>query len=199
MARKVKCHWCGITDTPKDEMEFEMVGQKKPVRKNYHKHCYPLFLEDKKFKEEEQAEKDELTEAIKRIWGIKDIPRQAFPLLEALRNGEPVFGKRQKMGKRYKEGYKYSLIRETLDYIEDTIHYWNSVKDFNGSFMQSFKYSLSIVIDKIYYVEQRAIERERKKEMIEKHVEQVEFEEQTFESNYKKPSKTNDITDFLDD
>jgi hypothetical protein len=199
MARNVKCQWCGVTDTPKDEMDFVMVGENKPVRKNYHKHCFPLYLEDKKFKEKEQAEKDELVETIKKIWGIKDVPRQAFPLLEALRNGEPVFGKRQQIGKRYKEGYTYPLIRETFVYIEDTIHYWNGVKDFNGSFMQSFKYSLSILIDKIYYVEQRVIERERKQQMINKHVEQVDFEEQTFETNYKKPSKKTDISDFLDD
>jgi len=197
--RKVKCQWCNVTDTPRSEMEFELVGQAKPVRKYYHKHCYKDFLVDKEFKAGEQAEKDELTEVIKRIYGVKDVPRQAFPLLEALRNGEKVFGARQQIGKRYKEGYKYSLIRETFEHIEDTIHYWNGVKDFNG-FMGAFKYALSIVIDKIYYVEQRVKERESKARLIDKHVENLEYEDQAFESNYKKPSKTQaDITDFLDD
>lgn len=197
--RKVKCQYCGITDTPKSQMEFELVGQAKPVKKYYHKHCYQDFLLDKEFKAKEQAEKDELTETIKKIFGVKDVPRQAFPLLEALRNGEPVFGARQQIGKRYKQGYKYSLIKETFEYCSETINYWLEVKDFNG-FMGAFKYALSIVIDKIYTVEQRVKEREKERLLIEKHLEQVEFEDTMYETNYKKPTKNaNDITDFLDD
>lgn len=198
MARNVKCYWCNVTDTPKDEMEFEMVGQKKPVRKNFHKGCYPAHLKDKEFKAKEQEEKDKLTEVIKKIFGVEEVPRQAFPLLEALRNGEPVFGKKQKIGKRYKEGYEYSLIKETFEYCSDSIDYWLRTKDFNG-FMGGFKYSMSIVIDKIYTVEKKAKVREKKKELINKHLEQVEVEDQIFESNYKVPKKNdNDISEFLD-
>lgn len=201
MARNVKCRWCDVTDTPKDEMEFELVGNAKPVRKYYHKSCYQEFLKDKEFKEQEAKELDSLVETIEDIFGMRKqkLPKQAYPFLQKLRNGEQVFGK-QTMGKRYKEGYKYSLIEETFKHCEDTINYWLGVKDFNG-FMGAFKYSLSIVIDKIYHVEQRVEQQERAREMIDSHVENVINEDNIFESNYKKTSKTqkDDILDFLDD
>lgn len=200
MARNVKCRWCGLTDTPKDEMEFELVGNAKPVKKYYHKNCYKEFLEDKKFKEEEALELDSLKKTVEDIFGIQQLPNQAYPFLQKLRNGEQVFG-RQTMGKRYKEGYKYSLIEEAFRHCEDTIQYWLGVKDFNG-FMGAFKYSLSIVIDKIYIVEQRVQERESKQAMIDSHVNRVVSEDDFFESNYKKPSKKkeeNDLLDFLDE
>lgn len=196
--RKVKCQYCGVTDTPKDEMEFELVGKTKPVRKYYHQTCYQKFLEDKRFKEKEAEELDKLKTTIEDIFGIKQLPNQVYPFLQKLRNGEQVFG-RQNIGKRYKEGYTYSLIEETFRYCEDTIQYWLGVKDFNG-FMGAFKYALSIVIDKIYYVEQRVKERESRQAMIDKHIEHVETTDIMFESNYKKKSNNNDdILDFLDD
>lgn len=201
LGRKVKCRWCDITDTPKSEMEFELVGNAKPVKKYYHKHCYQEFLKDKEFKEKEKKELDSLVETIEDIFGLhkQKLPQQAYPFLQKLRNGEKVFGK-QTTGKRYKEGYKYSLIEETFRYCEDTINYWLGVKDFNG-FMGAFKYSLSIVIDKIYQVEQRVQQQEQAKEMIEHHVENTIDEDNIFESNYKKTSKTQDgdFLDFLDD
>lgn len=198
MARLVKCQYCGVTDTPKDEMEFELVGKTKPVRKYYHQTCYQKFLEDKRFKEKEAEELDKLKTTIEDIFGIKQLPNQAYPFLQKLRNGEQVFGK-QNMGKRYKEGYTYSLIEETFRHCEDTIHYWLDRINSDG-FMGAFKYALAIVIDKIYFVEQRAKERENKDKMIEKHIEQVEVSDVMFESNYKKKNKKDDdILDFLDD
>ena len=198
MGRKVKCQYCGITDTPKTEMEFELVGKTRPVRKYYHKTCYQKFLEDKKFKEKEAEELDSLRQTIEDIFGIKQLPNQVYPFLQKLRNGEQVFG-RQNMGKRYKQGYTYKLIEETFRHCEDTIHYWLDRINFDG-FMGAFKYALAIVIDKIYFVEQRAKEREDKDKMIEKHIEQVEISDVMFESNYKKKNKKDDdILDFLDD
>lgn len=198
MSRPVKCQWCG-DKSPKSEMEFELVGKAKPVRKYYHESCHKEFLKDKAFKEKEAEELDKLKETIEDIFGIKQLPNQAYPFLQKLRNGEQVFG-RQNIGKRYKEGYEYNLIEETFRHCEDTIHYWLSVKtDFNG-FMGAFKYALSIVIDKIYFVEQRVNEQESKKRMIEKHIETVEAEDTMFESSYEKnKSKDDDILDFLDD
>lgn len=190
---------CGVDDTHMDEMKFEMVGVKKPMKKFYHSNCFEKHLVEKEFRAKEQVEKDELTEVIKHIYGVKEVPRQAFPLLEAMRNGQPVFGKKQNMGKRYKEGYSYTLIKETFEYCSDTIEYWNSVKNFNG-FMGAFKYALSIVIDKIYIVEQRAENRRKQELMMNKHVDAVDVEEHEFVNSYKKKEKPNtDITDFLDD
>ena len=203
MARNVKCQFCTITDTPKDEMEFELVGKAKPVKKYYHKHCYPDFLKDKEFKAKEREKKDKLVETIKKIYGIsptRQLPRQVFPMLESLRNGQEVFGN-QSTGKRYKQGYEYDLIEKTYEYCEYTIQ--DSLKNISSDgFMGVFRYGLAIVIDKIYFVEQREVEKESKKRMVERHIENVTEEDTIFESNYKKKSsktQDDDILDFLDD
>lgn len=196
-----KCQRCKIDDTHKDEMAVEFVGEKK-IRKHYHKECYEKHLKEKAFREKEAKELDDLRLTIEKIYGLtkNPLPKSAYPFLQKLRNGEQIFGN-QKMGKRYKEGYSYPLIQETFEHIEDTIHYWNSVKNFNG-FMNAFKYALSILIDKIYIVEQRATKREQQDKMIEAHLKNIKQNdnEQIYETNYKKPAKTQaDITDFLDD
>lgn len=177
-------------------MEFELVG-KNQTRKYYHKHCYGDFLKDKAFKEKEAKEKDELVETIKRIYGVKEVPSSTYPLIEGLRNGNKVFGNKQKIGKRYKQGYSYNLIMKTFEYCEDTIQYWNGVKDFD-SFSNAFKYGLTIVIDKIYFVEQREKEREARDIVAKKHSEKSVIDSDVFESNYKKRKDDNDISSFLD-
>lgn len=193
-----KCQFCNVDDTLMEEMEFDMIGVKKPVKKFYHKgKCWDAYLKDKEFRAKEQREKDELNETLLKIYGVKEIPKQAWTLLSALREGNPVFGSKQKTTKRYKEGYDYPLIRETFDYCSDTIEYYNSVKPFDG-FMSAFKYALSIIIDKIYFVEQRRIQREQQKQLLDTYVANANSQE--FESNYKKPKKSNtDISNFLDD
>lgn len=197
--RLVTCQWCKIKDTPKDEMMFEMTNGKKPIRKNYHKHCWEDYLKHKEFLTEEQRKKDELNEVLKEIYGVKEIPNSAWVLLEKLRGGNPIFGKQQQVTKRYKEGYDYSLIKETFEYCSDTIEYHNRTKTFNG-FMGAFKYALAIIIDKIYVVEQRVKNREKQQLLIEKHIENVDVEEHVFETTYRKPKKSKaDISDFLDD
>ncbi len=194
-----KCQYCGLKDTDKKDMEVEVVGITKPLNKYYHKDCHKEFLKEKAFKEEEAKKMDVLDATIKSIYGVKEVPNQAFTFLQKLRNGEKVFGNSQRVTKRYKEGYDYLLIAETFEYCRDTIEYWNRVKDFNG-FMGAFRYALSIIIDKIYIVEQKVKQREDQKRLIEKHFESISEDDHVFETNYKKPTKSkNDISDFLDD
>lgn len=198
MARNVKCHWCNVTDTPKDEMEYEMVGEAKPVRKNYHKDCYQKYLEHKEFLAKELIEKNALNEVIKDIYGVTELPSQAWMFLEKLRFGNPVF-QNQQTGKRYREGYEYSLIKATFEYCSDTIEYYNRTKDFNG-FMGAFRYALTIIIDKIYYVEQRENER-KARESISKRKEEVQNhdnENLVFNAQNGKREDEMDISDLLD-
>lgn len=195
MARNLKCQWCKITDTPKDEMMVEKVGEK--TNKYYHKHCWDDHLKHKEFLADEMAKKDELNEVIKEIYGVKELPNQAWVFLEKLRFGNPVFGAKQKTDKRYREGYEYPLIKATFEYCSDTIEYWNSVKNFNG-FMGAFKYALSIIIDKIYVVEQRIENAKKQQQMMEKHIETVDNTHEEFTTGFKKKTKNADITDFLD-
>lgn len=192
-----KCRYCKIDDTHKDEMEVEYVGTKK-TPKYYHKECYKEYRKEKDFKEEESRKLDELVEVIQNIYGVKELPTQAYPLLQKLRNGEKVFGKQQ-TSKRYKEGYDFEVIKETYDYCSETIEYWNQHKSFNDSFMNAFKYGLSIIIDKIYYVEQRIENRKEQEKAIDKHIEQLREEDFDFESSYEKNKEKEEDFDFLND
>lgn len=192
--RTVKCQWCKVSDTPKDQMIAEYTGKSKRA-KYFHKNCYEEYLKDKEFKEQERRELDQLVEVIKEIYGVKKLPNSVYPYLQDLRNGTEFFGKR---GYKYKQGYPYSLIAEAFDYCSETIQYWLSVKSFN-SFMSAFRYGLAVVIDKLPIVEQRRKQREKNRELIEKHIEQIDDSLLVFESSYKKPSNKTDISDFLDD
>lgn len=193
-----KCQLCGIDDTPIEKMKSETVGGKRPIEKYFHDKCHLLYLEKKERIERELLELDELRLVIQKIFAVDPLPQQAYPLLQKIRNGEPITGKNNS-GKRYKEGYSYSLIREAFEHCEDTITYWNGAKDFNG-FMNAFRYALAIVIDKLYVVEQKVAQREQQKILMEKHIERLEDVEHEYETSYKKPSKSKtDISDFLDD
>lgn len=178
-------------------MMVEKVGEK--TNKYYHKHCWDDHLKHKEFLADEMAKKDELNEVIKEIYGVKELPNQAWVFLEKLRFGNPVFGAKQKTDKRYREGYEYPLIKATFEYCSDTIEYWNSVKNFNG-FMGAFKYALSIIIDKIYVVEQRMENIKKQQVMMEKHIETVDNTHEEFTTGFQKKTKKKnaDITDFLD-
>lgn len=186
---KVKCRWCG-EKAERESMIFEEKNNKKLY---FHNECYPDYLKDKEFKEQERKEKDELVETIKRIYDVQDLPRQVYPFLEDLRNGNPVF-KGQQPGKRYKQGYKYSIIKETFEYCEDQIRYALQNKDFDG-FMNAFKYGLAIVVDKIYKVDKMIESRNRQKA-----IESTSTFVPEFEMAYNRKAKNeNDISEFLDD
>lgn len=196
MARTIKCQRCGISDTTKEDLKFELVGEKKPQKKYYHENCYEEHLKDKAFKEKEREELDKLTEVIKDIYGVKVIPNNVYPFLQDLRNGNKFFGKNDY---KYKQGYSYELIAETFEYCSETIEYWNARKSFNG-LSSAIRYGLAIVCDKLSVVEQRRKRVESQKTFIEKHIENVDVESLEFESTYKKPAKSKtDISDFLDD
>lgn len=197
MARNIKCQHCGVSDTPKEEMSFDLVG-KNQTKKYFHKEpCFDKYLKEKAFKEQERIELDKLVEVIKDLYGVKTLPHQVFPFLQELRNGTRFFGK---YDYKYKEGYSYSLIADTFEYCSETIEYWNANKNFQG-FVNAFRYGLAIVCDKLATVEKRNKSKESANNRIEKHLENMEEVGQEFESNYKKPSKSKkvDITDFLDD
>lgn len=186
---KVKCRWCG-EKAERESMIFEEKNNKKLY---FHNECYPDYLKDKEFKEQERKEKDALVETIKRIYGVQDLPRQVYPFLEDLRNGNPVF-KGQQPGKRYKQGYKYSVIKEAFEYCENQIKYAIQNKDFDG-FMNAFKYGLAIVIDKIYKVDKMIESRNRQKA-----IESTSTFVPEFEMAYNRKAKNeNDISEFLDD
>jgi hypothetical protein len=188
-----KCQWCKEQGLLED-MTFEMSNAKKPVKKFYHNDCYDDYLKDKEFKQMEAEELDKLVEKIKEIYGAKAVPSSIYPYLQDLRNGTKFFGK---YDYKYKQGYTYDLITETFDYCSETIEYWNAKKSFNG-LTSALKYALAIVCDKLQVVENRRKRRESQKQLIDKHLENVDVETEQFNSSYKKKKKSEDL-DFLDD
>lgn len=201
--KKRKCFWCNVTDTNMQDMEFVMVGETKPRKLHYHKgECWEAYQEHQAFIDKELEELDELRLYIEDLYGVskgEGLPKTAYSLLQKVRNGEPALRNQKNMGKRYKEGYTYPVIRETYDYCSETIEYWNRRKKFD-SFMSGFIYGLTIVIDKLYFIDQRVTERKRLESLADKHLKEMEAQgDVEFKSNYKKPSKSNtDISDFLD-
>ena len=192
----VKCQRCEVKDTDRKEMLFEIVGEKNKIKKYYHEHCFQEHLKDKEFKKHEAGELDKLVEVIKQIYGIKTVPNPVYPYLQDLRNGTKFFGKNDY---KYKQGYEYSLIAETFDYCSETIEDSLRRIPFNGT-TNAIKYGLSIVCDKMKVVETRKAKQIEQEIVMKKQLENIDVEEQKFETNYKKPSKrNNDITDFLDD
>lgn len=193
--KQAMCQLCKIKAL-KEDMEFEMVGTKTPLAKYYHKGaCWETRLKEKAFNEIESKELDDLVEIIKEIYGVKLIPSNSYPFLQALRNGTKFFGKNDY---KYKQGYSYDLIAETFNYVSESIEYANRTKSFNG-FNNALRYGLAIVCDKLSVVEQRRNLREKQSILIDKHLESIESEDE-FVSSYKKKDKSkSDITDFLDD
>lgn len=191
-----KCQYCGVDDTNVDDMEYELVGKKRPQKKYYHKHCWAKHLQEKEFKEKEREELDNLVEVIKKIYGLKKFPNNIYPFLQDLRNGTEFFGK---YDYKYKQGYTYDLIAEAFEYCSDTIEDVNRRKSFSGA-SNAIRYGLSIVCNKLSIVEERRKQREKQREQAERHIENVNEDELIFETNYRKPSKKhkNDITEFLD-
>lgn len=201
--KKRKCYWCNVTDTNMEDMEFILVGDTQNKKKHYHKgECWEAYQKRQAFIDKELKELDDLRLYIEDLYGIvkgEGLPKEAYSLLQKIRNGQPALRNQTNIGKRYKEGYTYPVIQETFDYCSETIEYWNKRKNFD-SFMGGFIYALTIVIDKLYFVDKRKTERERVKALADKHLKEVESQgEVEYKSNYKKPSKSNtDISDFLD-
>jgi hypothetical protein len=204
MARKGKktrkCQHCGIDDTLLEEMEFEMTGGKKPKPKYYHKGaCWEAYQERKAFLEKEDKELDELRLYIEEIYGLKQpLNDTAYVFLQRIRNGQAVFRK-QTMGRRYKQGYEYPIIKATFEHIEDTIHWANRNKDFDG-FDGAFRYALKVVIDKLYIVEQKMLAKQQKEAVMKERARVIEevAPVEEYKSSYKKKKDNNDISDFLD-
>lgn len=200
--REVTCQWCK-GKSPKDQMAVQVTGKKRKINKYYHQDkCYNEFLEDKEFKRLEAERKDNLVQEIQRIYAVKALPSTVFPLLEALRNGNRIFGK-QNMTKRYKQGYEYELIQETFAYCEDRIDYSVKVKNFND-ITGAIKYGLSIVINHIHTVEKMIETRNAHAELAKEKAKAMRDsqtyieDDAVFKTSFKR-ADAETLSDFLDD
>lgn len=196
---KVKCKWCDVKDTEKDEMEVEShtTSGGNTQRKYFHKACYHKYLVDKEFKEKEQTEMDKLVEVILDVHKINNLPQQFYPFIQDLRNGTVLFGKKKK---KYKEGYPYSLIAKTYLHCRESIEYWKKNKDFDST-MGELKYCWAIINDKINVVKKHQEKKEHQKAISlakekEEQNNKVVTQTQT-RIEFKKQKRDDDISDFL--
>lgn len=195
---KTKCFYCKEKESKANMVEL-IEDENLDLKRYFHKHCYDSFLEEKEFKNKESQELDELVETIKDIFEITIVPKDVFVIINNIRNGESFGGKKKNTTKRYKEGYTYSLINETFKHCRESIIYSLKTKDFNG-LMNSFRYAIVIVVDKLSLVEKRIKKAEKRKEIeeIKSQVRVKEGKAEDFVSNYKKdkkPKKSNIFND----
>lgn len=166
MARKYICRWCREKDTD-DKMTIVKVG-----KQNYRYHtekCYEEYLKDKKFKEQESKELDELVETIKKVHDIEKIPRQFYPYLQDLRNGTELFGRIGQ--KKSKEGYRYKTIAETYLQCSDKIEWAKLNKNFKDT-LSMLKYTYAIITNNIDQVKKQ-MDRAEENKMTNKEVDQL--------------------------
>jgi hypothetical protein len=196
---KVKCRYCDIKDTEREEMKVEVhtTDGGNTQRKYYHIDCYPKYKVEKEFKEKEYEQLVKLVDTILEVHKIKNIPNQFYPFIQDLRNGTVLFGKNKK---RYKDGYPYSLIAKTYEFCRESIEYWKKNKDFDST-MGELKYCWAIINDKI-----NVVKKKEEKKSFQKAKSEAEQKEQQKNGTvnhhakvveFKKKQREDDISDFL--
>lgn len=122
----VKCQWCKeqgekneMHVEAKDTGELLKSGKPKLIRKYYHFKCLDAWEEDKKFKEIELAQFDELYSYIKELHHMETLTGRMIEKIQDLRNGS-IKVKNRKITK-YKKGVSYKFMLETYKYSHDSI------------------------------------------------------------------------------
>jgi hypothetical protein len=198
---EVKCQVCGKKNE-KSEMKKITTGKKTKTNKYYHPSCHQKHLKEKEFKQQEWQELDDLCELIKSIHGIESIPKQLFPDLQALRNGDVLYGK---VKKKYKNGVKFRGIFLTYQYCADQIRYWKNKKEFKNT-LSELRYGLAIVRNSVddarndYRKKQKAKE---EKQTLQNHMDMMKdvkkgLRDKSKETNNKKENNKTDVTSLFD-
>lgn len=189
MARKLKCQWCGDKSV-KEEMVQVTKGK---VNKYYHaSECYDEFLAEEKFKQVEAEQKDSLSRTVMDIYDVKALPPSFYMRIEGLRHGNQVFNK-QRMGKRYREGYTYDLIEETYKDSRDAIE-WSLRNKAFVNMANALNYGMSIIINNIYNVERKrdAVASKNHFRELSENTEEFDDIDIEFDNSYKKNTDTDE-------
>lgn len=177
------------------------VGITTKVNKYYHeKDCYDAYVEEEKFKKKEAKEKDSLVQTVMDIYDVKALPNTFYMQMEGLRHGNRLFS-RQKIGRRYREGYEYNLIEESYLYSKDSID-WSLENKAFVNLSNALNYGLTIVINNMYNVELIRDTKRNKEHMEElsNNVKGDSIAQQYYDSSYKKAKEDeHDISFLLDD
>ena len=127
--RKVKCKICEKEETyPETDLYRE---HRSPSSKSYyywHYECFPQEIENRKFKEIERQELDDLYNVVKEIHDTKVVHKEIFGLIQDLRNGTERYYTGYK--KHYKKGFKFSVIKKAYEMNRKKIDYYRKNKKF---------------------------------------------------------------------
>lgn len=197
--RKIKCKFCGVSDTPKSELiMITRRTPKKELKEYYHDKCYPNFLKEKAESEKESRQKDELNETLKELFMRPQMGTPVWMLISAVRNGDEIglINGRYK-AQRYREGVTYDKLNEAFKYSADDIDWALRNKDFNNA-MTEFKYCLQIAVGNLIHVETK----EENYERVAKHLElmgEPDEDEYVSSFNYEVDKDENDISFLFED
>lgn len=191
MAERV-CRYC----KQKDDIGNMIAIQNGKRNKYYHQNCYDKEQKENKIKQQDNKEKDQLITVVCDIYEIetKDIPKTFYMFLANIRNGNPVFGKK-KNDIKHKQGYSYLTIMLTYKYCKKLIIHVRNKKRFD-SISGELNYGLYIIMDKIWYINQKVEARERSI----KASQAKPKNKNSYVNNYKKDKTKHetDISAFLD-
>ena len=151
--KEVKCQWCGSKGV-KNSMSCEAKptgklnknGSEKYIRKYFHDDCFEAYKQDKKFKENEATEFDELYNYLLNLHRLERLDSRMIERIQDIRNGTVKYQNRKI--KRYKEGVPFAKILEAYKFSEQQLHNVRNYKTLETSW-QEFTYFLSIVINNL--------------------------------------------------
>lgn len=198
--RYVKCQFCGQTVPYKERdtltHEVKVSGKGKPVNKYWHNECYPKELKKREFLLNEQKQKDEMYETVKKIYNINFTPSKSWwEMIADLREGTNRYQKFWK--KRYKQGVPYNVIREAFLLSVPDIEWARMSKNFK-SLDQEMRYGLMIMQGKVNDAFRKLKTREQQSKINEA-MEQVHIEDMkdNREVSFKKKQQENRDFSYL--
>ncbi len=121
-------------------------GSEKYIRKYFHGDCFEAYNQDKKFKENEATEFDELYNYLLNLHRLERLDSRMIERIQDIRNGTVKYQNRKI--KRYKEGVPFTKILEAYKFSEQQLHNVRNYKTLETSW-QEFTYFLSIVINNL--------------------------------------------------
>ncbi|MGG4105241.1 hypothetical protein AAXB25_15090 [Paenibacillus lautus] len=199
--RYVKCQFCEQTVPYKErdtltKEEVKVSSKGKTANKYWHNECYPKELAKREFLLNEQKQKDEMYETVKKIYNINFSPSKSWwEMIADLREGTNRYQKFWK--KRYKQGVPYNVIREAFLLSMHDIEWARMSKNFK-SLDQEMRYGLMIMQGKVNDAFRKMKTREQQSKINEA-MEQVHIEDMkdNREVSFKKKQQENRDFSYL--
>lgn len=202
-----KCPVCEKTSNIEGMVEYERVP-----KRMFHPECVEKERERFRALDKENEAKDLFWNTFVDMIGFKldDITSRGYSMGENLRNGNPVF-KGKKVEKRYRDGFGWDIMTETILSRRETIEYVMENKEFNN--MDTLcAYMFRIIMNYIPMVNKKVL-KQRKAEAIAQAKKADSSEDERFEATLesikketterkrkrkRKKEETIDISAFLD-